>query len=413
MSCNPTGATQPLEWNTCKTATVTVSAIVVALSIIAVTGLILTNQASYYAYAAGGAGVLGLGALAISLCKGCSHIGRVVPMIPVERHEEFQTLESGAVLKTVRLTTNAFDMADFVRWVDAHWKSSQKSKLLESTLFTHEPLPQTLEITYHQLYMSQDEFAQKLNAPLNEINTAFHEGWYAYTDQGHLHIDFANAYSFGGGWRVEGNVQEETLFCEFFKLALLAYLSAATGEMIRPATGSPEQENADATPFIVENVERQYRVDPALYGNGIYEVNAREIPGYVTPQENTSVVFGGIAARRWSSQGTYSRNDLLYHLKAAYLAFIGEKLLNEADARAHTGPWGCGVFHNSPKMLTGIQLLAARMAGVDINFWGVDADAELVAQVNRFENAEEGIQYFLDQQESDPSWKPYARQTRV
>ncbi len=334
-------------------------------------------------------------------------------MIAVKRQEELREFESGVVLKTVRLESGAFDMAEFVRWADALEKPPQKKRLLQLTLFSHRPISEHIKLSYKQLAMSQEVFLSKLNQNLGNAAAAFHKEWYSYADASHTYIDFANAYIFGGGWRGGGNVQEETLFCEFFQLALLAYLSEAAGAKIRPASGSPELQNAEPTPFFVENMVREFRISPALYGQALTKVSPDEIPRYVesiAPQEQPSVAIAGIAARAWSAPGMYSEKDLLYHLKAAYLAFMGEKWLHPDASRVHTGLWGCGVFHNSRKMMLAIQLLAARMAEVEIHFWGAGEDGALADAVAGFHSAKEGVHYLLEQQKSDPLWKPFEKQ---
>ncbi|NGX54996.1 MAG: hypothetical protein KR126chlam2_00617 [Chlamydiae bacterium] len=298
---------------------------------------------------------------------------------------------------------------EYSSWILGKPHSEKKRRVLELTLLSR-PLVNK-EIAYYQLAQPDESFATLLTQKLpkaQKFSTTFK--WYTYESANHFYVDFAHPSVFGGGFRGFGNVQEETLFCEFPALPELAF--ATRDQPIHASKAN------DPTPFIIPNLKREV-VLRDLYGQALEQIALNDIPSRIEkldPQKESTVNIIGMAAIHWAGdENHYQLHDLKYLLKAAYLGFYGAKQL-APNATVHTAPWGCGVFLNSEKTITVIQTLAAVMAEVDLVFEGlgnpsnpnyttefIDGAKKLVMGKS---SAEEVFQAILENQERDRSWAP-------
>jgi len=90
-------------------------------------------------------------------------------------------------------------------------------------------------------------------------------------------------------------------------------------------------------------------------------------------------------------------------LTAAYLGFAGARKSHDGqnitETVVHTADWGCGAFKNNEKVITAIQYLAARMAGVKLVLHAVGLNPN---KTNYTEEAVDGsIQFVNDLIEKD------------
>jgi hypothetical protein len=296
-----------------------------------------------------------------------------------------------------------------------------KRQLLDNTVLHSTVKPSATPLTYQVVSLDKQNFQKLLNSKVQGERTQISclRTWYDYKDPHSYWVDFANATSFGGGYKSRGNVQEETMFCEFPDLA---YLDCAVKGNIHPCTDGEHFCPTDATPFIIKDVTRQYKVDKALYGRKLEEFNGNISEKVERLQNQPPVSIIGLAAVNWNSKKIpiegrkkYQLNHLEYHLKAAYLGNIGAKEGSEGRVCIHTSSWGCGAFANSYKMMVAIQILAAKMADVDVVFHGTtNGSVQMVAEIQTLiqQNLDQGktaadiLQLFLKQQEVDSQWAP-------
>lgn len=302
---------------------------------------------------------------------------------------------------------------EFHRWVLARPHTKNKEKLLELTILKAPFLKK--EIPYFQISQSDEDFKKLLTTPwqtLCKIKTTV--AWFSFTEQNHFYIDFAHPSQFGGGFRGWGNVQEETLFYEFPTLAQLAFLTQ--DQPIRACEGLPP--TGEPTPFIIPTIKR-HAIVRELYGNALEKVSNKDVTAQIEHldiEDQPEIHILGMSAQRWNGEGgAYDKQSLSYHFKAAYLAFEGAKTLN-SHAKVHTGPWGCGVFQNSEKTMTVIQLLAASFAGVSPIFEGLNHPSnpsytqecieEAFTLLLAHRHPEAVFDEILRRQNKDESWAP-------
>lgn len=116
------------------------------------------------------------------------------------------------------------DFQAFKSWILALNPPSQKKALIENTILNvHYPTTPTID--WAKAIMSNQDFDHLLASPITGISLVVTPvaGVYNYSPNNAFWVDFANASTFGGGFRKNGNVQEERMFMEFPQLAQLAY----------------------------------------------------------------------------------------------------------------------------------------------------------------------------------------------
>jgi len=128
----------------------------------------------------------------------------------------------------------------------------------------------------------------------------------------------------------------------------------------------------DDEALLVENVERMGRLN--MYGNGFATATTQEIDAHLErfeePQVNNLFAMAAPDARRRTSGALYEREDLEQYFNRSYAAFqmIKERHPNK-NIVVHTGNWGAGAFGNSPKVAALMQLVAARLAEVQLIYY--------------------------------------------
>lgn len=330
-------------------------------------------------------------------------------MLAIEE-ERVTTSERGTELFKYRAMAPSDSENEFSQWLLSQPHSEAKDLLLKETLLTS--LLSDEEMSYYQMAMEEDLFLELLSSPLNDLPiVSTTEAWYQYQSENHFYVDFAHPTAFGGGFRSFGNVQEETLFVEFPALAHLAFLTRESP--IRCIN----EENDDPTPFLVPDCKRSFQLEN-LYGSLLEKTPLNEIRAHIKKIASSPCVnILGMSAKNWSSaEKRYDQADLRYHLKMAFLAFEGAHLVYSPTV-IHTGAWGCGVYLNSEKMMTLIQMLAATLARTPIIFEGVNLAHhpyltsafidEVKGMIREADTAEELLERVEQLQESDPSWAPH------
>ncbi len=211
------------------------------------------------------------------------------------------------------------------------------------------------------------------------------------------HFDYAGDHR--GVWHL--NFADPNLFFAYGS-ALLAQdeLQAAEHPALGPireallAEGQPALTEMDLqpTPVLVAGVERRCEILTApcaarpggLYGNRFAAASiddVRDAIRVISPPTLTNLI--AIAAPGGGS-GPYSREDIEQVLVTAYTGFAAAALESRAlwpgmPVEIRTGFWGCGAFGGNRHAMTLLQLLAARLAGIDrVKFYAFD-DAGLAA----------------------------------
>lgn len=194
---------------------------------------------------------------------------------------------------------------------------------------------------------------------------------YASTDAGWCdwHVNFADPVLFGfygGGLFAQDEMQvTEHPALASIPRALEAHgIAAYTVEMHR------------STPVLVKGVERRCVVDTApsleagrisgLYGNRFArasELAIRSATRRIDPPTISNII--AIAALRLG-RGAYTRLELDAIVVTALTGFRAAVLESEdQNVRIHTGFWGCGAFGGNRVLMVLLQMMAARLAGVD------------------------------------------------
>jgi hypothetical protein len=139
--------------------------------------------------------------------------------------------------------------------------------------------------------------------------------------------------------------------------------------------------NGDAgpTPVLVEGVERRCEITvvprrgengPVLYGNRFAWASIDEVlraTRVLDAPTTTNII--ALAAPAYGN-GTYSAREIALILRTALTGFAAAMRRSPAAPDGtrrvviHTGLWGCGAFGGNPVLMTILQIVAARMAGV-------------------------------------------------
>lgn len=283
--------------------------------------------------------------------------------------------------------------------------------------------PETVSFKQIEKSTTYDSFLIKPLKNLPKIEIVYKKEFYTYKTE-EFYQSFASRKSLGGGYRMQGNVQEERLFWEFFDLAGLDFMlhqSDKTKDALPCVNGT------EARPVIFLNQVPQFDISGIPYGGGMSR-------GSMTPirigdaQDAPYVNIISMAA--WDCRGDeikkYSLEMINYLFDAAYLGYVGAKNIaqeNNRECVIHTGRWGCGLFQNSEKMIATIQYLAARMAGVNClhlhdvkngnTFFNEETIKSLIKDIDQKIAEERTAMYILqwmeEQQKDDPSWRPWKR----
>lgn len=191
------------------------------------------------------------------------------------------------------------------------------------------------------------------------------------------HLNFADdhLFAFYGG---PAFGQDEIQVAEHPALAsLLGRLRDGPLQGLAPLT----RERGAATPVLITGVERRASIDTAsdllagrlygLYGRRFQRATQAEIRSAVTrldPPTTTNLI--AIAALQGGA-GVYTEAQLCETLATAYTGFRAACLESRrlagpgAKTVVHTGHWGGGAFGNDRVLMATLQLLAARLAGLD------------------------------------------------
>lgn len=188
------------------------------------------------------------------------------------------------------------------------------------------------------------------------------------------HVNFADPHVFGY-YGTGLMAQDETQCAEHPVLGSLR-------EALRRRSLLLTKEDGKPTPILVTGAERRCSVaqdvnpgegrPDGLYGNE-FEMAEPHVVARATRAIDPPTVSNIIAiAAPSGGQGWYQREDLAHILDTAYAGFRAAVLesarvrsTNDGPVVIHTGFWGCGAFGGNREVMTFLQIMAAKMAGVD------------------------------------------------
>jgi hypothetical protein len=140
-------------------------------------------------------------------------------------------------------------------------------------------------------------------------------------------------------------------------------------------------EHDEPTPVLVSGIERRCEVatDPndgegrpdGLYGNAFARASADAVARATTRIDPPTITNLIAMAAPAGGHGRYRADEIELVLATAFTGFgaavLESRRQHGADVRVavHTGYWGCGAFGGNRVLMASLQVLAARMAGLD------------------------------------------------
>jgi len=180
------------------------------------------------------------------------------------------------------------------------------------------------------------------------------------------HVNFADSHLFGSyasGLLAQDELQvvEHPILASVREALLEEHLAALTVEKGRP------------TPVLVRGAERRCEIDVApnaarpqgMYGNVFSRTDSAEVLRAVRPIDppTTSHILAMEAPKHGGDR--YTLATLRMVIETAVTAFAAARLETPGgDPTIHTGFWGCGVYGGNRTLMTQLQVVAARIAGV-------------------------------------------------
>lgn len=196
-------------------------------------------------------------------------------------------------------------------------------------------------------------------------------------------VDFSNRY-FGGGYFSHGFVQEEIMLAEMPELANVAASitlpSGRSGVLTRTLRDQSDRvKEGSPKPIAFKGIHRVQAIE-GVYGNEINTISPQALKHHVKriqPAQTINIL--AIAApklRNTSEQAHLDTIEDLFNTCMAGFTLAKNSTNPKKRTRIHTGPFGCGAFHNSSCVVYVVQKLAAMQLGIDLVFHGYPRDAE-------------------------------------
>jgi hypothetical protein len=218
---------------------------------------------------------------------------------------------------------------------------------------------------------------------------------YAGDHRGVWHLNFADPnlfIAYGGPLLAQDELQAAE------HPALGSIREALIAEKLPAVT----EDRTGPTPVLVAGVERRCEIltapSPArplgLYGNRFAATPldvVRDAIRVISPPTITNLI--AIAAPG-GGRGPYARRDIEMVLVTAFTGFSAAALESRTrwpgvPVEVRTGFWGCGAFGGNRHIMTLLQLLAARLAGLDLLTFYVFDEAGLAAYATGAEHLDQ------------------------
>ena len=222
--------------------------------------------------------------------------------------------------------------------------------------------------------------------PIHEVTCEARAGFFDYLSPAPgsvaWHLNFADAdlfYGYSGGLFA----QDELQVAEHPILA-----SVRESLRAEPIPNFPPLTTEDqrATPVLVVGAERSCaivtrRAGRSIYGNAMHRAEAdtvRELVTRLDPPTFTNVL--AIEALPGGS-GRYGPDEISRVMMTATAGFSAAREESQrlagptARVAVHTGHWGCGAYGGNKRLMALVQLVSARLAGLDQLVFHADDDA--------------------------------------
>jgi hypothetical protein len=182
------------------------------------------------------------------------------------------------------------------------------------------------------------------------------------------HFNFADPYLFFA-YGTQAFAQDEIQVAEHPILA-----SVREALLSSPIAGLPAMtvdESGIPTPMLFSNVQRHCSIDLAgIYGRAFDRATQRTIEKAVRPVRPTTRSNILAIPAPLPGSGRYSRAQIEGILQTAASGFAAvreesRRLALRAPVVVHTGHWGTGAFGGDRTLMAILQLLAARLSGLD------------------------------------------------
>ncbi len=307
---------------------------------------------------------------------------------------------------------------DYRNWLNREAKkrsSPNRMELLKTTVYPHTKRPQDEKIHYATATMKKGAFRKILTKRFTgreDWDVRHERDWFDFgrsdtTNVRHNCVVFGNSKHFGGD-SFKSNAQEEKIFASMPKAMHLHYLASKNGEKLQPAFKT-KSGTLEPRPYFIFDCKEETSIPDHLDSKGLAKAKAGTIASQLQPGANRPLTLVGIAAPNVQG-GKYTKSDLTYTLKAAYIAFNGVKIA-EAEASEDekkpyvidSGNWGCGSFGGDKKAMYILQITAAKMAGVRLVIHSKEkGDHQLFNDcceiVDSFAKPQDAIEYILKDQ---------------
>jgi hypothetical protein len=203
-------------------------------------------------------------------------------------------------------------------------------------------------------------------------------------------FDYEPAREDGGEVHWYLNFADQHLFCAYggplfaqdeMQVAEHPVLGSLREALLHSDIEPQTVEDGKPTPVIIMGAERRCRVDTepnasegrpfGLYGNEFAQAKPEAIEQATTPIVPPTTT--NLIAMEAPSYGTgaYTLAEITYILRTAFTGFSAARdesvreRAHRPDIVIHTGFWGCGAYGGNRVLMTLLQLLAARLSGVD------------------------------------------------
>lgn len=252
--------------------------------------------------------------------------------------------------------------------------------------------PQTFRLNQGDLRDNYLQDSYHANSP----QVLSDRGFYDYNPSTGAHedvwVDFANS-SLGGGCFTYGFVQEEIMVAETpdFANYIASHQSSTKrgwcdisirngdiGTRMNVGQGTPN-------PLLLRGLHRVQEIDTnQAYGKKFESITDIQRIVRPLPQPQKYDVLAIAAPRLTSTQPSEQHapatvKDIFDTLMAGF-TLVKNQSTPGMTPMIHTGKLGCGVFHNDPKLVIMLQMLAASHLDLDIKFWGTSPQEITQAQ---------------------------------
>lgn len=206
---------------------------------------------------------------------------------------------------------------------------------------------------------------------LPETTVAATSGFFRYCDNDsadHWYMNFAHHNLFNGYGHFMF-AQDEIQVAEHPAMASAREMMLARQDELRPLT----VENGNPTPVLFRNVPRTIDIRTnQIYGARFARAEddtIRDATRHTAPVTYSNIL--AIEAPISSGNKMYSADEIEYALRTAYSGFRAVVLASATYWSAvrpivlHTGNWGCGAYGGNRQLMLTIQMMAARLAGLN------------------------------------------------